>query len=246
MSVYCHSCYATEQKYYIYHSINGGSANSLSDISSENRGNDFAGETIYCPKCARKERRPPCIMCGKLLGKDMYLSFNFVVRRRCANIGRVNTRGQLCQNCITLCTSSILIDKVVNPGYELGVYCGHCHQKKAKYKKFHYVSQAKAYSLDMIYKRAIDTTTIPATNHWEAGRRRRARNQFKLQNRHPWGKCKKIIKCKKKNCARNGFIERSGYCRLHMPPRKIKKEILNTVNKYMCADMAGLITTYVV
>ena len=112
MLLYCHKCYSTEQQHYIY--------------------NDNAdSQTIYCPKCANKERRKICFVCGNIMKLGSYFGMYIKSGRN-----RAQLHDFVCYQCIVLHDEEYIRKKKRSPS-NMGVYCGHCQKKKCVYKYSH-------------------------------------------------------------------------------------------------------------
>ncbi len=207
----CSLCYASEQRFYVYCSVN----------------DKF--EIVYCGSCADKSVNKRCVMCGLFVAsKDKNTFFGTYINNKFIDSCYV------CQDCIVLFTEDSLPEKIKTPQYEMGIYCGCCHQKKARM----YANDAHSAVVRDVYRHYCFLTYGSWRDYFIHKRK------FKILNGHKRLRCP--IPCKAAKCKDNGWMERYGYCFNHMPIDKMRKEIFETVNQYVCADMAGLITSYVI
>ena len=71
------------------------------------------------------------------------------------------------------------------------------------------------------------------------------RDRFRLQNKHTWGKCT-YGKCILEKCEKDGWVERYGYCRVHMNKKKLRKELFCMIDdKIKNRDISNLMCSFI-
>ncbi len=207
--MHCILCYASEQRFYIYCRVN----------------DKF--EMVYCNSCANKSEIARCYMCGLFVASKIEnILYGTYIRNRLV-------KGYMCQDCAVFFTEDTLTEKIKTPSYEMGIYCGYCHQKEARI----YAKYVNSMVVRDVYRHYCSLAYGSWRDYYIHQRK------FKILNGHKRLRCP--IKCKAAKCKDYGRAERSGYCCTHMPVDKMRKDIFKTINNYINSDIAGLITSYV-
>lgn len=216
--VHCKLCGNNEMEYYVYYII------------------DNKYELIYCPSCANKSHQKICYKCGYFFGIKNE-KFNYNIFKKGISI------FSMCLNCINGNFNVNNIIKQKNKqNYEIGIYCGHCHNKKLIFNNEYYNGN-NPQIIKLVNNIYIDFNSISFIKRFK-----KYRKLFKSIDGHKkWNKCNST-KCLIKKCKNLGWNERLGYCSEHMPKKKLRKKLALDLGEYtnLNFDLNYLIIKYYV